>query len=406
MKKILIILIISMLVGCSTIKNDPDVVPGDLQVDTVISEKNDDDAYLNQYLDSFINDGYVLPEITFVGNDISWEITKGNAYIENNVVHKKDNAAEYEDIELTAHVGSDSYVYGNLTLLDPFIGYLMAYFTGEGDTKETLKYAFTYNGDLWYVFNKEQPVLKATIGTRRIRDPYIVRMKDGGFTLIATEGYDNPNIYAFDTEDLVHFENERLIQVNYSTEELEMSEKQAWAPEGFYDRIIDKYVIYWSSPKDGGMYYNYSSDFNDISCPNKLLDTGFVVIDGTIVKEGYDYTIILKDEREPMEVYSQLFLGYSNTDYLGFDQFDMNYITGHQSEGPFVIKRDYDKVIFYDDYTRSQFQGISYYDLHDTSSFDDINMLDIIFPMETVKHASVLPITYNEWLKVASEYSE
>ena len=407
MKRTLTLLVsMLLLTGCSTIDNTPDVVPSELNVETNVNAKEDDEAYLNQYLDSFINDGYVLPSKTYKEKDISWEIIEGEAIIEEFVVHKTDKADEYEKIKLMAHVEDESYSYENIMLLDPYVGYLMAYFTGEGDTKETLKYAFTYNGDLWYVFNDEQPVLKATLGTKRIRDPYIMRKKDGSFTFLATEGYDNPNIYAFDTNDLVHFENERMIQVNYSTESNPMSEKQAWAPEGFYDRIIDKYVIYWSSPEDGTMYYNYSSDLNDISSPKKLLDTGFTVIDGTIVKEGYDYTIILKDERQPMEVYSQLFLGYSDTDYLGFDDFDMNFITGHQSEGPFVIKRDYDKVIFYDDYTRAQFQGISYYDLHDTSTFDDINMLDIIFPMEEVKHARVIPITYNEWLKVANEYSE
>ena len=184
-----------------------------------------------------------------------------------------------------------------------------------------------------------------------------------------------------------------------------MSEKQAWAPEGFYYRLIDKYVIYYSSVEDGGMFYNYSSDMYEISYPKKLLDTGFEVIDGTIFKNGYNYSIVLKDEREPMEEYSQLFVGYSDSDYLHFDRFDMNYITGHQSEGPFIMHRGGDNyILYYDDYTRFQFKALTFSSM-EAHDFKDVPMEEIISSVTNVKHASAMAITYKEYLRMEKKYA-
>ena len=401
MMKLLLCVLICLMSGCQT---KPDIRPQESV--TVVSETTPGEAYawLNQYLDAFLPEGYKLPVQLKDGTAVSWSVASGHGEVRDGQLFKTDGALEYEPIVLEATVGEQICTFDKLLLLDQYMGYLMTYFSGDGDTKETVKYAFTYNGNLWYVLNDQQPVLTASKGTKRIRDPYIMRKKDGSFCLMATQGYDNPSIYLFDTDDLVNFENERLMQIN--EHEDGTVGKQAWAPEGFYDRTRDQYFIYWSSPEDGGMFCNYSDDMNTVGYPEKLLDTGFPVIDGTIVKTGYDYAIILKDERQPMEQYSQLFLGYSDTDYRHFDQFDMNYITGHQSEGPFTLKRDYDYILFYDDYTRSQFQAISYYDLRKPEEFEDIKMSDLIFPMENVKHASVIPITYKEWKRVTDVYGE
>lgn len=398
MKKILILLFGLLLVGCSTKSIQPSF-DNEVKLDTSQSEVYN---YLNQSLDSFIFSGSELP--TYKGEPVEWEVIQGEAEISENQLVKKKNASEYENIVLQGKVNGETYLFEQLLLLDEQIGYLMTYFGGNDKNYENPKLAYTFDGMLWYLINDDKPIFKATTGSKKVRDPSLVRKKDGSFAMIATQGWDNSSIYIWDTNDLVHYENERLLQVNKSSDDLKMSEKQAWAPEGFYDRRIDQYVITWSSPKDGGMYYNYTTDFNDISYPKKLLDTGFVVIDGTIIKEGYDYTIVLKDEREPMEEYSQLFLGTSSTDYLGFDTFSSKRITGHQSEGPFYLKRDYDYILYYDDYTRKQFQAMTTYELR-SEIFEDVVMIkEVIAPMESPRHASVIPITWKEWERVTQGF--
>lgn len=400
MKKILILLLTLLIIsGCDAKK----AIQPSFDNVTDSSSQSQVYDYLNQSLDSFIFSNTELPK--FNNQVIDWNVVSGDAIIENNIISKTNNADEYEMIVLEATVNDESYLFDNLELMDSRAAYVMSYFGGDDeDNYQNAKLAYTYNGLLWYLVNNDEPIVRAELGSKQIRDPYIVRKKNGTFSMIATQGWNNSSIYVWDSDDLCTYNNERLLQVNKSSSDQKMSEKQAWAPEAFYDRIIDKYVIYWSSPEDGGMYYNLTSDFNDISYPKQLLDTGFTVIDGTIVKIGYDYTIILKDEREPMEEYSSLFVGTSSTNYLGFDTFSENRITGHQSEGPFVMKGDVDYIVFYDDYTRKQFQAMTTKDIR-SEEFEELNMLtDVVAPMISPRHASVIPVTWNELVKIIKEY--
>ncbi|MEG0077830.1 MAG: hypothetical protein RR700_08315 [Anaerorhabdus sp.] len=398
MKKIAILLLSLMITGCTAKSIQPSF---DHDVKQTSSSEVYD--YLNQSLDSFIFSKSDLP--TYKGETVEWGVVSGEGEIIENKLVKKSTAKEYEPIVLEGTVQGETYTFENIMLLDEQTGYLMTYFGGDDKNYENPKLAYTFDGMLWYLINDDKPIFKATTGSKKVRDPSMVRKKDGTFALIATQGWDNPSIYVWDTVDGVTYENERLLQVNKSNDDLKMSEKQAWAPEAFYDRRIDQYIVTWSSPKDGGMFYNYTNDFNDISYPKQLLDTGFTVIDGTIIKEGYNYTIILKDEREPMEEYSQLFLGTSETDYLGFDTFSSKRITGHQSEGPFYLKRDYDYILYYDDYTRKQFQAMTTYDLR-SEEFEDVEMIkEVIAPMTSPRHASVIPITWKEWERLTKGFN-
>ena len=394
MIKKLIIILLFLISGCS----DFSIKPENMEV--VKDSQDETYNYLNQWLDSFMHDQDELLN-EYNGKTITWYVDSGDASIEDNKLIKSETADEYEKISLKAIVDDKTYVFDNICLLDIIHGYLISYFS---DDEECLKLAYTYDGLLWYEANDQKCVVSASSGTKRLRDPYIMRNKDGGFYLLGTQGYDNPEIYVWDSSDLVTFSNERLLKVNEATNENKMSEKQAWAPEGFYDRIIDKYVIYWSSPQDSGMYYNYSNDLNDISYPSKLLDPGFVVIDGTIFKDGYDYNIVLKDEREPMEEYSQLFVGYSDSDYLGFNEFNMNYITGHQSEGPFIIYRGYNYILYYDDYTRFKFKAL-YFENFREHDFEEVLDSEIISSVGNVKHGSAIALTYPEFLRINEVYN-
>lgn len=393
MKKLILVLVLLFCISCTTKPKDNDEK----------SEYNDEIyEVLDRYLDSFIFDKKELLD-SYDNHNISWSIKSGDANISDNIISKNDNAQEYEPIELIAEVEGIKYEFSNIILCDELYGYLITYFTNQGENEEQLKYAFTFDGLLWFDVNDGQPILKPDLGTQRLRDPSLMRNKDGGFYLLATQGYDNPSIYVWDTIDLVQFHNERLVQVNMTSIESEMSESQAWAPEGFYDRRFDKYFIYWSSPNDNGMYYNWSNDMNSFTLPTKLLDCGFDVIDGTIFKDGYEYNIVLKDERDPMETYSQLFVGYSDSDYLNFDQFNMNYITGHQSEGPFIIYHGYNYVLYYDDYTRGQFKALYFYEFRN-HDFYDVPEGDVVSSIENVAHASALPITCKEFSRINEVY--
>ena len=52
--------------------------------------------------------------------------------------------------------------------------------------------------------NQGQAILTSKLGTGRVRDPFIGRDAEGQFVILATEGYDNPSIYVWKSEDLVN----------------------------------------------------------------------------------------------------------------------------------------------------------------------------------------------------------
>lgn len=134
--------------------------------------------------------------------------------------------------------------------------YLFVYFTGNSIDGEKIRFAVSDgNNALWWRdLNGGRPVLESTLGTRGLRDPFILRAKDGKrFFLLATDlstgrtGWGGATaqgsrfLEIWESPDLVHWGAQRHVLV--SGPEAGMT----WAPEASYDPTIDAYVVYWTS---------------------------------------------------------------------------------------------------------------------------------------------------------------
>ena len=128
MKRILFITCISLLIGCTTPSQQPTE-----SFDTQTSFNTSIEFELDEILDSFINDGTQLPSKTKDNQDIVWSVLEGNATIEDNIIHKSSNALEYEPIKLEATIANQTYRYSRLLLLDPYVAYLISYFSSADD---------------------------------------------------------------------------------------------------------------------------------------------------------------------------------------------------------------------------------------------------------------------------------
>lgn len=416
MKKILLGGLVALLCGCN---RSAHVVPS--ANDAIEQEYSDPiyyydmdvyqtldltiEDYIQQALDSFVNDKDILPSSMDGKGNITWKVISGNVTIdEHNQLLKTEAAIDNEPIQLKAYY-SDEYTQLEVVCepnicLDEYVGYLLSYFTHDGEQSQSLKLAFTYDGLTWYPINNYESVYQPDFGTKALRDPSFIRLKDGGFQLVGTQGWNNPSIYTAKTDDFIHYTDEKLVDVNVSSEQLPLSETQAWAPEGFYDYQTDLYYIYWSSVDDKKVLYNMTTDFNAFSLPSVLIDVGFPIIDASIVKDGAHYYCLLKDERSPLEQYSSVFVGSSAKDFLSFDLFSQP-ITDHQAEGPFAIFSGYRYFLFYDDYTRSQYQ-IRQIDFTEgfTLTIDDYTNLETI---ENISHASAIAVTWDEIVDLLPE---
>ena len=213
--------------------------------------------------------------------------------------------------------------------------YVWAFFTGEGVGGEKISLAASKGNNAldWNTLNNGTPLITSTKGEKGLRDPFIMKSKDGDkFYMLATDlkisGRANANglgnlsgfagsqvngslyIEVWESTDLVNWGKQRHVKVssNYAG--------NTWAPEAYWDSEIGKYVVYWASNLyDTGnstdrkaltynrMMITTTDDFVNFSKPQVWIDSqrgngtdGKGSIDVTMQKVGDTYYRIYKDE--------------------------------------------------------------------------------------------------------------
>ncbi|GAB3443472.1 glycoside hydrolase family 43 protein [Actinophytocola sediminis] len=201
-----------------------------------------------------------------------------------------------------------------------YAGYLFLYFTGEGTSAGEQVYLAASRGNDPLRFDElagGRPVLTSSLGDKGVRDPFIIRSPRGDrFYLIATDlrihgngdwdaaqRFGSKHIEVWESTDLVHWSAQRHVRVSPDTA------GNTWAPEAFWDREINAYVVFWASklyaaddPDHTGdsynrMLYATTRDFRTFSTPRVWVDPGHSVIDSTIVEHRGTYYRYTKDER-------------------------------------------------------------------------------------------------------------
>lgn len=185
--------------------------------------------------------------------------------------------------------------------------YLMAYFTSPA---QHLFYAWSTDGLNWKEANGGQPVFAAYDDNICLRDPYMNRVSRGGketYHLVHTWGWDNPAIFHWQSDDLIHWsaanggtdtESGRIYVMD--GKEGRPESPNAWAPEFTYVPEEELFYIYWSSRVEGRQlhYVTTTRDWLTFSTPRPMFDPGFTAIDLTVMREGDTYYGYYKDERD------------------------------------------------------------------------------------------------------------
>jgi hypothetical protein len=259
--------------------------------------------------------------------------------------------------------------------------WLLSYFWPHQDvSSDSLRLGYSMDGQRWGTLGGNQPAYQLTeMGTNHIRDPFIFRKNDGTFVYLATDwtladnesGYwshPSPRIFIADSDDLITFENPRLVTVT----DLPGPDGQpmhAWAPEAYYDEERDCYVIVWSGNDTTGVnriYASYTEDFVTVldPTPEVLFDPSYSVIDATIERsDGRNY-LFFKDETDlggPDQLGKDIQIAIGSGASLAPGSFAIStreYITRGTSqsvrqatEGPFAIfQPDAGRWIMYADY--------------------------------------------------------
>ncbi len=176
--------------------------------------------------------------------------------------------------------------------------FVMSYFRTEA---EALHLAVSRNGLHWRPVLGGRPVLLGEVGTRTLRDPFLFRDVNGGFHLLATDGWRSECIVHATSEDLLTWSPQRLIPVMAGVTGC----RNCWAPECCFDPDQGIYWLFWSSTIWDGVgtdpghriWATTTRDFQVFTPAEPFFDPGYSVIDATIAATKHGFLMAYKDER-------------------------------------------------------------------------------------------------------------
>ncbi|MCX3062951.1 family 43 glycosylhydrolase [Streptomyces beihaiensis] len=316
----------------------------------------------------------------------------------------------------------------------PYAGYLFAYFTGEDKADgEQIHYALSRGDDPlhWRELNAGKPVLTSTIGEKGLRDPFVMRSPDGKhFYMIATDlrmygnssgswdhvqRHGSRSIMIWDSTDLVHWTDQRLVEVAPD------NAGNAWAPEGYWDSERGEYVVFWASklyaaddPDHTGSTYNKmmyatTKDFRTFSEAKVWDDPGYSVIDSTVIRNNGTYYRYTKDERDPSSSSPcSKFITAEKSEDLTSNSYDfvadcIGKGAMDRGEGPTVFKSNTGNkwYLFIDEYGE---RGYVPFETTDLDSGEWTPSSDYQLPASP-RHGTVMPVTQAQYDRLLRAYA-
>jgi hypothetical protein len=208
-----------------------------------------------------------------------------------------------------------------------------------------------------------------------------------------TTGWKNDQGFGYaHSRDLLEWSEQRFVPVMAH----EPTTVNVWAPELFYDEPTKLFIICWAStipgrfadglePHDNNqrLYYTTTVDFEAFAPTKLFFDPGFSVIDGTIVPNGKEYVLVLKDNSRPK---MNLRVAFADSPMGPWRNISLPF-TQKFTEGPSVLKIGDEFLIYFDAYRQGIYGAVQ---TRDFSSFRDITR-QVSFPTDH-KHGTALQI--------------
>ena len=256
-----------------------------------------------------------------------------------------------------------------------------------------LRMLYSYDGKKWT--DLDTVLLRPSVGTQQVmRDPSMVQDKNGVFHLVWTSSWRGDKGFGYaSSKDLLNWSAQQFIPVLQK----EPVVVNTWAPELFYDKDADQFMIIWASCIPGRfergieedsnnhrMYVTTTKDFKAFSETKLFLDPGFSVIDAVIVKRGdKDFVLVLKDNTRPERNLKVAFADnpmgpWKNISTPFSDKF---------TEGPSVVKLKKEWLIYFDSYQKKIYEAVS------TTDFKKFkNVANTILVPAGHKHGTIVPV--------------
>ena len=278
--------------------------------------------------------------------------------------------------------------------------YMFSYFKNNG--KDGLHLAYSYDGYKWSSLNNDKSYLQPVLSKDSLmRDPCIMRGPDGKFHMVWTVSWNAKGIGYASSSDLINWSAQQYIQVM----ETEDSARNCWAPEINYDEKKKQYVIYWATTIKGKypadpkvesgynhrMYYTTTKDFKTFSKTAVLYDKGFNVIDASIIKNGKDYVMFLKDETIKPQPQKNIRISTSKKLTGGFSDPSAPITGKYWAEGPTVVKVGKEWLLYFDKYRDHKYGALASSDLVNWTDISDKISLPV-----GIRHGTIFTVSREE----------
>lgn len=306
------------------------------------------------------------------------------------------------------------------------VGYCYVYFASpDGNVEDDQKIYFAFSRDgLHWTGPIRSMTMQSTISERAVRDPFIMRRSDrDGFVLIGTDlDFNSPSyatanggidfgatvrrgstgICVWESPDLVHWSNERVVDVASA-----VNAGNAWAPRAIWDGSRSEYLVYWSSCTPGDDYRKqriwaaWTRDFTAFGTPFMLIEREHSVIDAALSVHDGRMVMYIKNEDGKyvyVETSDDLLGPYARLSQSTLERFPGGF------EGPTsCVLPDGRTLMMVDEYL-PKWVGYRPFISDDSlseDSFRPLNSDEFSLPAGA-NHGSIIALTAREWDTVSS----
>jgi hypothetical protein len=274
--------------------------------------------------------------------------------------------------------------------------YIFSYFKGNGE--DGLHLAYSRDGLKWESLKNDESFLTPSVGVSKLmRDPCIIRTRDGIFHMVWTAGWTERGIGYASSKDLINWSEQKYIEVMAA----EPTARNCWAPEIIYDETEKQFLIFWSTTIPGRfpetevqgeskynhrVYCTTTKDFKEFSPTRLFFEPGFNVIDATIVRNGREYVMFIKDETvSPPQ--KNIKVARSESLYGPYGQPTAPITGNYWAEGPAALRTHRGWIVYFDKYRERKYGAVMSSDLINWTDISD----QVLFP-EGVRHGTVLEV--------------
>lgn len=304
---------------------------------------------------------------------------------------------------------------------DPFV---FAYFnTGPKGQSQGLQFAYSRDGYEWKkIEHPKGTFLSPKVGGGLMRDPSIVQGPDGMFHMVWTTDWWHEGIGIAHSRDLIHWSEQKYIDVMTDFP----GYVNCWAPEIYFDKDTETYLIFWASTVPGKFpetegrgetftkpevkgvkaahrqYLTTTKDFNTYTPTELFYDDGYNCIDAFIVRddERERYVMVIKDEEKLPEPKKNLRVAFAESPFGPWSE-SSDPISPNWVEGQSLLKVGDEWLLYFDAYTRKQYEGLKTTDFERWTSITD----KLVMP-KGIRHGTPLPVSkkvLNQLLAVGSK---